>query len=173
MDGIQIRHATTDDAARIGAIHVGSWQWAYRGLIPDAYLDSMDPVARGDSWAMRLADEGEAGQMLVAVINGSVQGFVRFGASRDEDANAETGEVHAIYLDPQSVGLGIGRRLFSSCLSSLRTSGCKQATVWVLDSNSRARSFYEAAGLVLDGGAKKVDDRRGFVLSEVRYRMEL
>jgi GNAT superfamily N-acetyltransferase len=173
MDCIQIRHPNTADAARIGAIHVGSWQWAYRGLIPDDYLDSMDPVARGDSWATRLSEEGEAGHMLVAVINGSVQGFARFGASRDEDANPETGEVHAIYLDPQSVGLGVGKRLFSSCLSWLRKSGCNQATVWVLDNNSRARRFYEAAGLVLDPDAKKVDDRRGFVLSEVRYRIPL
>jgi hypothetical protein len=43
------------------------------------------------------------------------------------------------------------------------------ATLWVLDENVRARSFYERGGWRLDG-ATKDDDRGSFVLKEVRYR---
>src|SRR5579884_753846 len=34
----QVRRATFRDAGAIAALHVRSWQWAYRGLLPDAYL---------------------------------------------------------------------------------------------------------------------------------------
>jgi hypothetical protein len=54
----------------------------------------------------------------------------------------------------------------------LATVGYGQVTLWVLASNARARRFYEAAGLRPDG-AVKVDDSRGFALSEVRYRRSL
>jgi hypothetical protein len=39
----------------------------------------------------------------------------------------------------------------------------------MLDSNNRARRFYEAGGWAADGAAK-LDDRPGFMLHEVRYR---
>ncbi|WP_430787700.1 hypothetical protein [Actinoplanes sp. G11-F43] len=43
------------------------------------------------------------------------------------------------------------------------------AILWVLESNARARRFYEAAGWVPDG-AVKVDSSRGFPMREVRCR---
>jgi hypothetical protein len=48
----------------------------------------------------------------------------------------------------------------------------KLVTLWVLDTNTRARRFYEIAGFRSDG-AVKVDDRDGFRLREVRYRLPL
>jgi hypothetical protein len=42
----------------------------------------------------------------------------------------------------------------------------------VLDSNDRARRFYVRNGWAEDG-AVKVDDTRGFPISEVRYRRSL
>ena len=57
-------------------------------------------------------------------------------------------------------------------LSALSGAGFDEATLWVLDTKSRARRFYEAAGWHA-GGAVKQDARRGFVLNEVRYRRAL
>jgi len=54
-------------------------------------------------------------------------------------------------------------------MATLRAVGFSTATLWVLDTNLRARRFYEAAGWVPDG-ATKVDDRATFTLREVRYR---
>jgi hypothetical protein len=36
---IQLRRATPEDAAALAAVEVRSWRAAYRGLMPDAYLD--------------------------------------------------------------------------------------------------------------------------------------
>ncbi len=44
-----------------------------------------------------------------------------------------------------------------------------EATLWVLDTNDRARRFYEAAGWRAHG-ASKTDERPAGTLSEVRYR---
>ena len=37
-----IRLAQLGDAERIGAIQVRAWQAAYRGVMPDTYLDELD-----------------------------------------------------------------------------------------------------------------------------------
>jgi hypothetical protein len=46
------------------------------------------------------------------------------------------------------------------------------AILWVLDTNERARRFYEAAGWRPDGGTKR-EDRPGGTLNEIRYRRSL
>ena len=51
----------------------------------------------------------------------------------------------------------------------LRAEGFEELTLWVLDTNIRARHFFEAAGWHPDG-TSKVDASRGFPLAEVRYR---
>jgi ribosomal protein S18 acetylase RimI-like enzyme len=60
----------------------------------------------------------------------------------------------------------------ASALDRLAAAGYEQATLWVLDTNARARRFYEAAGFRADG-AEKPDDRGTFTLREVRYRRPL
>lgn len=172
MDDVQVRHPTIHDAEGIGAIHVGAWQWAYRGLMPDEFLDGLDPFDRAETWASRLASAETCLRQLVAVVDGGVVGFASIGASRDEDADPATGEVMAIYLDPSHVGTGIGRQLFSGALGKLREAGFKTVTVWVLDTNTRGRAFYEKAGMQLDGSSKR-DEIRGFPVTEFRYRMHL
>ena len=85
---------------------------------------------------------------------------------------ADSGELAAIYLLPGAWGKGLGRELMSSALSALSDAGFGEATLWVLDTNSRARRFYEAAGWHADGAVTQ-DGTRGFVLNEVRYRRPL
>ena len=56
-----------------------------------------------------------------------------------------------------------------AALGRLAEAGFHQATLWVLDTNVRARRFYEAAGWSADGTVKR-DERLGFPIREVRYR---
>jgi hypothetical protein len=39
-----VRDADPEDAEQIAIIHVHSWQAAYRGLLPQEYLDRLDPA---------------------------------------------------------------------------------------------------------------------------------
>ena len=66
-----------------------------------------------------------------------------------------------MYLLPSAWGKGIGRRLMDVALARLAEAQFDQVTLWVLDSNARARRFYEAGGWLADG-AQKTEESRGF-----------
>lgn len=156
----------------IGLVHVRTWQVAYKGLVPQYYLDRLDPVRRGQVWERYLGEEHQVGEaVLVAEADGHVVGFASVGPSRDEDDNGQ-GEVWAIYLLADFWGQGIGKSLMAAACESLHDAGFTEATLWVMDSNERARQFYEAAGWALDGEIKR-DDGRGFPIAEVHYRRHL
>jgi len=36
-----LRPAEPRDALEVARVHIGTWQAAYRGLVPDEYLDSL------------------------------------------------------------------------------------------------------------------------------------
>jgi GNAT superfamily N-acetyltransferase len=170
-----VRTATVADAADLSGVHVRSWQAAYRALLPQDYLDGLDQNFVGaERWQQRLrtTDWARAG-VVVAVPGPELVGFARFGPSRDEDADsAMVGEIISIYVIPEAWGQGLGKRLMSSALAGLTTAGYAQATLWVLDSNARARQFYERGGWKPDG-AEKRSESWGFPLQEVRYRRQL
>lgn len=164
-----IRVATSADAEQIANIHVLAWRWAYCGQVPDSFLASLSVYDRIQAWRSSLDHPGGS-RVWVAEAEGRVIGFVSAGPCRDEDAEPETGEVYAIYIEPSRVNTGLGRRLFETATRWLRTSGFQRATLWVLASNSRSRRFYEKAGWVPDGSTK-VDHRERFSYHEVRYRI--
>lgn len=170
MVDIDARDATAADANGIARVHVRSWQGAYRGLMPDAHLDSLDESARAEVW--RRSIERGLGHVLVAEADGEIAGFVACFASRDEDAPARCGEVGAIYLDPGFWDCGIGWTLMSAAIDRLTSDGYTEVTLWVLAGNERAMRFYERCGFVIDG-SEKVDDAMGIALHELRYRRPL
>jgi RimJ/RimL family protein N-acetyltransferase len=167
---MRIRPATPADAAAIAAVHVASWQGAYRGQLPDEVLDGLDVERRTAGWQQYLAQDGQA--TFVAEDEGRVVGFVHLNAARDDDAEPATGEVIAIYALPEAWGTGAGRELMAAALEWLREAGYRTATLWVLDRNARARRFYELAGWEPDGVAKD-DVVAGVPVTEVRYRRAL
>lgn len=174
MDGAVVRDARVVDAAQVALVHVRSWQGAYRGLMPQAYLDGLDLAQRAGWWKRSLAElDRTAGGVLVVEDARQILGFIGYSASRDDDADPQqVGEVQAIYLLPGAWGKGFGRRLMDAALRRLARAGFNEATLWALDSNARARRFYEAGGWSADG-AEKSDESRGFPVTQVRYRRAL
>ena len=67
MGVMDIRAARMQDAPEIAVVHVRSWQAAYRGLLPQAYLDGLDPAQRIGRWERSLSAAGWSdGGTLVA-----------------------------------------------------------------------------------------------------------
>lgn len=174
METAVIRPARVEDARQIAGVHVLSWQGAYRGLLPQAYLDGLDPAQRVDRWERSLTEAtGYRDGVLVAEAAGTLLGFAGYSPSRDDDVDpGRVGEIKSIYLLPSAWGKGIGRRLMGAALGHLAEARFGLATLWVLDSNVRARRFYEAGGWSADG-ARKTDESRGFPVTEVRYQRAL
>ncbi|MBE3009160.1 hypothetical protein IL992_08125 [Microbispora sp. NEAU-D428] len=76
-----IRRAEPADAEAIAAVHVRSWQAAYPGLMPQAYLDGLTPATRLPVWNRLLGESSPPRtEVLVAEADGSVVGAVQ----RDE-----------------------------------------------------------------------------------------
>lgn len=168
---MSIRAAQTHDAAEIARLHVRTWQAAYRGQLPDAYLQSLDAEIeqRTARWERAIANAASRHQRQLLALDGDrIVGFVTFGPS-DGEPDPEVGELYAIYVDPSSWGRGFGRELFAAAESGLTDAGFGAATLWVLETNARARRFYEAARWAADG-AKKTERRGEVELHEVRYR---
>ena len=165
-----IRPATTDDAPAIAAVHVASWQGAYRGQLPDEVLDGLDVGRRTEGWRRFLAEDGFT--FVAEDDDGRITGFAHGNAARDDDADASTGEVFAIYATPTAWGTGAGRALMAAAVDRLRAAGYREAVLWVLDRNARARRFYELAGWAPDGTTKD-DVIAGVPVIEVRYRRTL
>ena len=169
---LKIRLATPEDAPAIAGIHVNSARFAYRGLLPDAVLDSLSLAAHEQRWLHGI-ENSEAERLLwVAADSGSVVGFCETGLSEDDDATPEDGHVGWLYVQHQRIGTGVGRFLFDHAVANLRHRGFRQATLWVFRDNIRARRFYEAAGWHPDG-TERIRDRGGSQVAEVRCAIDL
>ena len=162
----QVRPAVPEDAYNVARVQARSWQWAYRGLIAQDYLDSLEP----QTWASRYTF-GRMGIGLpftqVAVDGSTICGLATTGLSRDEDLS-NFGELMAIYVDPAHVGTGVGRLLIAAARERLRAVST-QAALWVLDGNVRARRFYECDGWSFDG-TRRTRTYGNAPVQEVRYR---
>jgi L-amino acid N-acyltransferase YncA len=168
----QVRKATVEDASGIAFVHVRSWQVAYRGHMPDEFLDSLDLEKRTNMWR-ELTQDPDKIIFVAEDREGKIVGFSALGPSRDADANPNTAEVSAIYVHPEKWKKGIGRALLSASLDHVRKCEFDQLTLWVLEANQRARSFYESFGFIQDGAMKDDDHWKSFAVREVRCRLNL
>lgn len=164
-----IRRAEWDDCAALAGVHVRSWQATYRGAFPDEFLDALEPADRIPTWEHHLGDDRTS--TLVAEVDGRLVGFVLVGPERSAEGPT-VGEVYAIYLEPDTWGRGIGRQLMAAAEDLLHRQGYGEAVLWVLDSNTAARRFYERVGWRHDGGVK-AEPIFGQEATEVRYRRRL
>jgi GNAT superfamily N-acetyltransferase len=168
---VTVRLATADDADAIGRIQVETWRAAYTGLMPDEAIAMFDIESRRRMWREGLGRTPRPGSATFVVEEGGeVVGFASVGASRDEGAEQEA-ELYAIYLHPSRWDRGIGRALLQRAEESMRSSGFRQAILWVLEGNERGERFYRAAGWEQDG--RKIEDFQGTAVPELRYRKRL
>lgn len=165
----EVRRARTDDARGIAEVHVRSWQTAYAGLIDETFLANLSVERRQAMWEESLQREPPI--IFVAEKGSSVIGFCTFGPTRDRDGeSASVAEIMALYVQPEYWSTGVGAALWTQVLNSVTADGFDSIVLWVLDTNLRARTFYERIGFEADGGTKSEQLNDSVTLSEVRYR---
>jgi hypothetical protein len=71
---VTVRPAALPDAPAMGRAHVRAWQAAYRGHMPDDYLDGLRAEDRAAHWEGALRREDLRGAILVAERAGEVIG---------------------------------------------------------------------------------------------------
>lgn len=166
-----IRDATPDDAAEIARIHVRAWQAAYRGLLPQAYLDGLSIERRAAGWRERLAHP--VTRTWIAALAGEALGWISVGPARDADLDPRTAELWAIYVDPQRWRAGIGHALWGTAAQHLASTGFGDIVLWVFRANARALAFYRSIGFAPEVGVEKTVERGGIALAELRLRARI
>ncbi|HEV2755886.1 MAG TPA: GNAT family N-acetyltransferase [Actinomycetota bacterium] len=168
---MNVREATPDDAPGIAAVHVASWNAAYRGVIADEALDALTEEGLTREWRAGIErPDPPAATVAVLETGGRVDGYARFGPSRDDDLDpSDSAEIYGFYLHPGRWGRGGGRALMEHVLSDLGGRGFRTVVLWVVQVNDRAQGFYRALGFAPDGR----DDKLCIGAPEFRYRREL
>jgi GNAT superfamily N-acetyltransferase len=170
---VEIRDARPGDAHGIATVVVASWQATYRGLLPDRILATLSVADRERTWSQILADPPPRTAVLLATADAAVIGFVAVGPGHDATAASETGALYAIYLRPDQLGRGIGTQLHSAAMHRLSTLGFTHATLWVLEGNEQAISFYRRKGWTADGARRVEQGPDGVELPVLRMRRPL
>lgn len=148
-----IRLARSGDSKGMGIVHVRAWQAAYRGVMTDDYLDGLSVEERAAMWE-RAISTPTGPRVLVAAVGDEVIGFASFGAESNQLNGSGVGELYAINLDPAHWGNGIGRLLLREATNSLRSMGFREAVLWVVTTNFRARGLYDLEGWVDDSAVR-------------------
>jgi ribosomal protein S18 acetylase RimI-like enzyme len=169
---VHIRRAREEDARGMAEVHVRTWRHAYRNLLPAEVLHGLDVDARENWWKTEIHVVPESRRPWIAESGDEVGGFVSVGPSRDALASPTTGEVYALYVDPECWDRGVGRNLLAHGQKDLVEHGYSDATLWVLVDNQRACAFYEAAGWRADG-SERIEHVGQHQMTEIRYRRQL
>lgn len=134
---IIIRNAEKEDVRQIAEILVEDWQKAYRGIMDDAFLDSMNVSQRCEIEAKRYQ------KYVVAADGNEILGYAWLEASADEPADCEA---IALYVRYAKRNQGIGKLLMQYAFHHFREIGKKRMIVWCLKENAESRKFYEKVG---------------------------
>ncbi|MHC5907308.1 GNAT family N-acetyltransferase [Streptomyces sp. S6] len=163
-----VRPMTLADCERVAEIRVRGWQTAYRGLIPQPHLDSLSVPEDALRRRAHVENAGEDVVNLVAEQAGTVVGWACHGPYREGERHTDDAELYALYVDAAHLGSGVGHALLQESVRQLAARGCTRLYLWVLKGNTRARRFYERAGLRPDG-VEEPFEVGGVLVPEVRY----
>jgi ribosomal protein S18 acetylase RimI-like enzyme len=141
------RRGKEGDAPEIANVHLNSWREAYRGLLPQSYLDGLPlTFKRRMAWWEKVIKEPHEYSIHVAEAQVGIVGFAVFGSAREEGMK-EFGELGAIYLMEKFKGQVIGYKLLSLGMKDMIDRGYQKVYCWVRKSDdSILREIRRASG---------------------------
>ncbi len=169
-----IRPAQPGDEMSVADVHVRSWQVAYKGLLPDSYLDALRPEDRAQRYTFGSPDSSRNPRQPFTIVSaeaGLISGFATIMPARDPDIS-DYGELAALYVAPEFWGRGIGVALVAEARHLLYERRFRSAALWVMANNTRAERFYTIDQWKPDG-LRRSDTVWGVVVDEIRYRRSL
>ncbi|MDQ8735873.1 GNAT family N-acetyltransferase [Paenibacillus sp. LHD-38] len=165
----EIRWAKLEDARDLGLVHSESYRNAYKGVLPDEFLNQYTPISRERYFYNSLIQGTE--HIAITLVNNKAVGCLMLKACSDNDLQKFSGEISAIYLLQNFRAIGLGSQLLNWGLERLKDLGYSTAVLWVLKENKNAIMFYEKQGFMRDGTERII--LRGRELSQIRYQKEL
>jgi len=147
---IYIRKALSEDVYDYTKCHISIWQSAYKGIVPDDYLDNMslEIEQRVEKYKSTLSNPGYC-EYYCVMLSSKMIGFIAM--------NPCTREIWAIYLSDEFWGNGYGQEMLDFSINKLKQIGQGEISLWVFENNGRARRFYEKNDFKFNGSRRKVD----------------
>jgi ribosomal protein S18 acetylase RimI-like enzyme len=137
---IAIRPAVTSDEEDLTRVDVESW----------SHLSS--PSRRpGPSWTFFANDRVQPEDVLVALVDGQVAGYVQLARATPLPASDHVRMISGIAVADEHRRRGVGRALVDAAAAEARARGAQRLTLRVLGPNTGARHLYETAGFVVEG----------------------
>ena len=139
---IDIRSAADSDITAVCGVINDGWRVCYSGILPDEVIERYAD-GRAESLAKLLSDSDTVMYVLECdKVVRAVCTAVRCTSGRYRDyAN-----VVQLYVAPNDLRKGLGRKLLSHTLRALREKGYKNAVLDCLEKNTAARRFYKKFG---------------------------
>lgn len=109
---VNIRKATMTDLEVISCIHASSWKVAYKGIVPQRYLDELKYDFWVDAFQNWISNNLVTAQLIYE--NEIPVGCIAYGKSRDEKF-PEWGEIVSIYVLPEHCSKGYGSKINKIC----------------------------------------------------------
>ena len=145
---VRLRPAAPADVRAIAEFQTRCWAEAYRGLVPQSYLDRMTVAERETRWRGRV--QSRRYRVLLAELDGRLVGVG--SARRAHGIGVPPLELRTLYVDAAQRGRGVATTLIEA------TIGTAAAFLWVFAENPRARAFYAKHGFSPDGHGKTDPD---------------
>ena len=147
---IIIRKAISSDLNGIIRVNVETWKTAYKGVVPDNYIQGFTVRSQDKNWQKQLEKMIENNIFFIAETNKSkIVGFAIGGLERSKHPNYK-GELMGIYILKEYQRQGIGKALTRKIVEDLIKMKVNNMLVWVLENNPY-RAFYDILnGKVVD-----------------------
>lgn len=166
-----IRTAGVADTEAIEQVRSRSWRAAYDGLIPQVLIDAATGPEALERRRASFTQHPEVRTLLAETDAGDPVGMAAYGPERDLPACPKAIELYSLYVVPEHWSAKVGLALMDRVISDTRAAGNDLLVLWVLDTNTRARRFYERAGFAAGEPASRTV--YGQTIDEVRYARDL
>jgi len=171
LKDIRIRPGTLADADEVARVVGASWSAAYDGLLVDSALSGRSLEADAHQTELLIENGPPGSGVHIAESTGSIVGVSLFGPPDDGRPPGTVGSLYMLYTVSEAWGTAAGHRLFESTADAMRRAGLSMMEAEVLDSNERARNFFERQGMRSKGSHQQ--DWFGAPVIVVEYSMVL
>lgn len=138
---MNIRTAQAGDEQNIADVIIDTWRIAYRGIVPDIFLDSLTTEKHKELFRKNIENKTETIFVLVNH-NNQIVGVVSGGVDR---LGIYDCELVAIYVLPDHQKKGYGKLLFEKLIEEYKKNSFKSMIIWTFKDN-KDRKFYEILG---------------------------
>ncbi len=144
MEDIIIRNVNEKEISSVADIQFNGWKTAYKGIIYDVILNSMNK----DEKIKRFEGNYKKNGFVVAELENEVVGFCRYADSNEftPDIQDIDCEITALYVKPDLKYNGIGTKLFRFVVNKFKSQSKSKMILWCLKDNEPSKKFYTKMG---------------------------